>query len=211
MIRISRIETRTSYDRVAPEYAARIYGELAGKPLDRELLDALARQVSGVIGDLGCGPGHVARYLAERGAAVCGVDLSPGMVAEARRLNPEIPFLAGDLLSLPVADRACGGAAAFYTLIHLTRDELPRATGEMWRVLRPGGLALVAFHRGTETIHFDEWWGETVSVDFHFFQTAEMVEALAAGGFRIEQVWEREPYAGVEHPSQRAYVLARKP
>lgn len=206
-----RTETRTSYDRVAAEYAARIYDELAGKPLDRELLDALAQQVTGVIGDLGCGPGHVARYLRDHGAAVCGVDLSPGMVAEARRLNPEIPLLAGDLLSLPVADRAWGGAAAFYSLIHLTRDELPHAAREMRRVLRAGGLALVAFHRGTETIHLDEWWGEAVSVDFHFFQTDEMVEALAAGGFRIEQVWERKPYPGVEHPSQRAYVLARKP
>lgn len=205
------IDTRTSYDRVAREYAERIYGELAGKPLDRLLLDDLAREANGVIGDLGCGPGHVARYLRDWGADVCGVDLSPAMVAEARRLNPDLPFLVGDLRALPVLDGAWGGAAAFYSLIHLTRAELPRAVREIRRVLCPGGLALVAFHRGSETLHLDEWWGETVSVDFNFFQTTEIVEAFTAGGFQIEQVWEREPYPGVEHPSQRAYILARKP
>ena len=206
-----RIDTRASYDCVARDYAERIYGELAGKPLDRELLDSLACQVAGVIGDLGCGPGHVARYLRDQGAEVCGVDLSPGMVAEARRLNPGLPLLTGDLLALPVPDGAWGGAAAFYSLIHLTRGELPQAVREMRRVLRPGGLALVAFHRGAETIHLDEWWGEAVSVDFHFFQTEEMTDALASGGFTVERVWEREPYPGVEHPSQRTYILARKP
>lgn len=208
---MSRGDTRASYDRVAREYAARIYGELSGKPLDRELLDTLARETSGIIADLGCGPGHVARYLKDQGAQVCGVDLSPGMVAEARRLNPDIPFIVGDLAALPVADGAWGGVAAFYSLIRLSRAELPRAAREIKRALRPGGMVLLAFHRGTETVHLDDWWGEAVSVDFNFFQTAEVVEALAASGFLIEHIWEREPYPDVEHPSRRAYVLARKP
>lgn len=52
--------TRASYDRVAEEYAARIAGELAGKPLDRALLVCLVEQVVGLgdIADIGCGPGQ---------------------------------------------------------------------------------------------------------------------------------------------------------
>jgi hypothetical protein len=88
------IDTQTSYDKVAEEYVQRIFDELQHKPLDRELLDRLIVDVQGLgpICDLGCGPGHVARYLHERGADVVGVDLSPGMVEQARRLNPGIPF-----------------------------------------------------------------------------------------------------------------------
>jgi trans-aconitate methyltransferase len=58
-------DVRTSYDRVADEYVARIYGELQHKPFDREMLDRFAARVKphGLICDLGCGPGHVARYL----------------------------------------------------------------------------------------------------------------------------------------------------
>ena len=56
---------QTSYDRVAEEYVARLFGELEHQPLDRQLLDRFAArvQVIGTACDLGCGPGHVARYL----------------------------------------------------------------------------------------------------------------------------------------------------
>jgi 2-polyprenyl-3-methyl-5-hydroxy-6-metoxy-1,4-benzoquinol methylase len=66
------------YDRVAAEYARRIFGELEHKPLDRQLLDRFAAMVQGrgQVCDLGCGPGHVARYLHERGVQVMGLDLS---------------------------------------------------------------------------------------------------------------------------------------
>jgi trans-aconitate methyltransferase len=62
-------EVEDSYDRVAKEYATRIFRELNHKPLDRELLDRFALRVHGIgpVCDLGCGPGHVARYLHERG------------------------------------------------------------------------------------------------------------------------------------------------
>ena len=50
--------------------------------MDRQLLDRFADSVrgAGVVCDLGCGPGQVARYLQERGLPVCGVDLSLGMI-----------------------------------------------------------------------------------------------------------------------------------
>ena len=69
-----------SYDRVAERYAAEIAGELTHKPFDRGLLDALAELAcGGPVADVGCGPGHVAAYLAGRGARTIGLDRSPGM------------------------------------------------------------------------------------------------------------------------------------
>ena len=208
----SRINLQESYDRVAEPYAARIFDELSGKPLDRWLLDRLAESAGGIgpICDLGCGPGQVACYLHERGAEVCGVDLSAGMVEQARRLTPGIPFLQGDMLALDVADATWGGIAAFYSLIHVPRPELEQAIGEMYRVLRPGGLALLAFHVGEETTHLEDWFGKSVSVDFFFFRPNEIKERLLAAGFVIEDAIEREPYPDVEHPSRRAYLYARK-
>src|SRR6185503_18846710 len=100
------IDTQSSYDRVADEYVRRIAGELAGKPFDRELLDNFANRVrdSGLVCDMGCGPGHVARYLHDRGVSICGIDLSAEMVERARSLNPGITFTHGDMVNLDVAD-----------------------------------------------------------------------------------------------------------
>jgi SAM-dependent methyltransferase len=204
---------QVTYDRVAAEYAQRIFDELRYKPLDRQLLDRLAAAVSpdGVICDLGCGPGQIARYLRDRGARVVGVDLSPQMIAEARRLNPDIEFQPGNLLALDVADETWAGIAAFYSLIHVPRAEVVTALIELKRVLQPGGLLLIAVHLGTEVLHLDEWWGQPVSADFVYFQAPEIQAYAQAAGFQIEDLIERPPYPDVEHPSHRAYLLARKP
>jgi SAM-dependent methyltransferase len=114
-------------------------------------------------------------------------------------------------MSLDAADGTWGGIVAFYSIIHLTDDELPHAFAEFNRVLRPGGLILVAFHLGSETIHRDELWGGRVDLDFRFFQPATIGRLLETAGFTIEAKVERQPYSRVEFPSQRAYLLARKP
>ena len=62
--------TQAGYDAVAEEYAERFFDELAAKPLDRALLDCLAELTRGlgVVADIGCGPGQIARYLADHGS-----------------------------------------------------------------------------------------------------------------------------------------------
>lgn len=202
-----------SYDLVADEYVRRIFEELQHKPLDRELLDRFATRVRdvGPVCDMGCGPGHVARYLHERGVDVCGVDLSAGMVAQARRLVPGVEFRQGDIMHLQAPDQAWAGIAAFYSLLHIPRGDLAEAFGELRRVLRPGGVLLLAFHIGDETIHLDEWWGQKVCVDFFLFRSDGMTAFLRAAGFEIDQVIERDPYPDVEHQSRRSYIFARRP
>jgi SAM-dependent methyltransferase len=204
---------RASYDRLADEYAAHIYDELRHKPLDRELLDRLAVRVGalGPICDVGCGPGQVARYLRDQGAAVLGVDLSEGMLAQARRLNPDIEFHQGDMLALGDADASWGGAALFYSLIHIPRERAPQALAELRRVLRPGGWLLIAVHVGQETVHRDELWGQPISIDFIFYEPEVLQQLLGEAGFVVDEVVVREPYPEVEVATRRAYLLAHKP
>lgn len=204
--------TRTAYDAVASEYAAKFAGELDYKPLDREILARFAVRVGsrGPVCDLGCGPGQTTAYLAKQGASVLGLDVSQLTLVEARQLYPRLPFVSGDMLSLPFANESMAGAVAFYAIVHFSREELARALAEMARVLGPDGLALLAFHIGDETIHVDEFLGKPVSMDFVFFPTDEVVGAIRSTGMAVEEVLEREPYPEVEYQSRRAYVLARK-
>jgi SAM-dependent methyltransferase len=203
---------RESYDRLAEEYTHRIADELQHKPLDRELLDRFARQTSGrgEVCDMGCGPGHVARYLRNAGASVFGLDLSTGMLAQARKLNPEIRFREGNMSDLDIADGALAGIAAFYAIVNFSRESLLTVFREMHRVLHSRGLLLLAFHVGNEVLHEDELWGQKISMDFLLFPPREIVCDLEAVGFVVEEVVEREPYPNVEYPSRRAYVFARK-
>lgn len=204
---------RESYDRLAEEYARRFVNELQHKPLDRELLNRFSAEVvgRGEVCDLGCGPGQVARYLRDTGTAVFGLDLSPRMLEQARQLNPDICFREGNMMALNLPDEALAGIAAFYAIVNIPKEALPLVFREMERVLQPGGLLLLAFHTGDETLHLPELWGRPISMDFFFFLVREIREFLEAAGFVIEEVIEREPYAPeVEYQSRRAYIFARK-
>ena len=207
--------TRHAYDQVAHLYAQRIFTELYFKPFDREQLDRLIERVGGLgpICDLGCGPGQVARYLKDHGAATLGVDLSPAMVAQAAALNQDLEFQAGDMRALTgVPDGAWGGIAAFYSLIHVDRPDLPQALRELRRALAPGGWLLAAVHLGSETLHRDELWGIPVSLDFYHFTSAELQGYLEQAGFTMVEVLERDPYPpDIEYQSRRSYLWAQKP
>jgi SAM-dependent methyltransferase len=202
---------RRSYDAVAERYVANIGGELAGKPLDRALLACLAEQApqDAPIADLGAGPGHVAAWLASRGAAAVGIDLSPAMIAAGRREYPNVDFREGDFLALPASDGEFGAVIAFYSIIHLEPGELGRAFAEIHRVLRPGGQVLVAFHIGTEVRHLDEWWDRRVDVDFRFFEPAHVSAVMEGAGLRVVAKLERTNYPH-EVETRRAYLLAQR-
>jgi len=207
-------DLQSSYDRVAEDYASQFCDELDKKPFDRKMLDWLAERVneSGVICDMGCGPGQIARYLHEHGAKACGVDLSTEMLKHAQRLNPDIPFRQGNMLALTdIADGSYTAIAAFYSIIHIPRSSVVEALRELKRVLSPRGLLLLTFHIGQQIIHRDEWWDKEVSLDFIFFETEEMKGYLKTAGFELEEVIERDPYADVEYQSRRAYIFARRP
>jgi SAM-dependent methyltransferase len=209
---VNHDSVRRSYDQVASLYLDRFRNELDHKPLDRALLRSVIEQgVRGLpVGDLGCGPGHVAAWLAGRGARAVGIDLSASMLSVGRQAHPQVEFRLGDLLSLPAGNDEFGAVVALYSIIHLHAAELQAAFSEMKRALAPDGVALISFHLGTETRHVTEWWGTDVALDFQFFEVTEVIASLEGAGFVVEAQLERTSYPH-EVETRRGYLLARRP
>jgi len=201
-----------AYDAVASDYAARFDAELAAKPFDRALLErfgAVLDSVSVVV-DLGCGPGHVGASLAPALGRVVGVDLSAGMLAQARRRHPRVTVVQGDLRNLPLADGVADGAVCFYSLIHLRRPEVGGALGEIHRVLRPGGSVLLAVHGGRGVLHTEGWFDRAVSVDATLFEAAELSRLAERAGLGVTELARRNPYK-TEAQTERLYLWATRP
>jgi SAM-dependent methyltransferase len=205
------------YDGVARPYTAAIGDELSGKPLDRALLRVVAEAGrDGVVADLGGGPGHVAAHLRDLGVRAFDVDRSPAMATIAAT-DFGVPALAGDLTRLPLDGASVAAAVCWYAVIHLDDDARARAYAEFARVLRPGGLVVLAFHVSDDEVaaggakHLDEFLGVPVQLTFRFLDPPAEEVRLRQAGLEVEARLERQAYPGVEHASLRCYLLARRP
>jgi SAM-dependent methyltransferase len=194
-----------SYDQVARSYEARFRDELAGKPRDRQLLEAFAASVGDPVVEVGCGPGQVGGYLRERGRSVIGADISPAM-AELALFRLDAALVA-DMRSLPLRTGAVAGLVAFYSLIHVRRSEVPAVLREFERVLWPGGLVLLSAHEGQGEIQLDEFLGHAVPFAATLFELEELVRATEAAGLQVVRAERRAPYPS-ESPTFRLYIEA---
>ena len=204
--------TRSSYDTIAPDTAEQWKEVLAAQPLDRAVLAAFAELVlaagGGSVADIGCGTGRVTCHLHGLGVDVFGIDLSPGMLAIARRDHPGLRFDVGSMTALDVPDAALTGLMAYYSTIHIPDDLLPEVFAEFHRVLAPGGHALLAFQVGDEPLRMSEAWGHEISLVFHRRRPEQVGALLAAAGLPVHAHGVREAGAGERTP--QAYLLARK-
>ena len=138
---------RSMFDRIAPVYDA--MNRLMTAGLDqrwrREAAEAVVRPGDRVL-DSCCGTGDLAIAAAAAGGNVTGIDFSKPMLERARSKAPDIEWVEGDALALPLADEAFDSATVGFGVRNLS--ELDKGLRELRRVLRPGGrLAILEITR----------------------------------------------------------------
>jgi ubiquinone/menaquinone biosynthesis C-methylase UbiE len=138
--------TRAYYDEFAARYEERRDGRDPGGYHD--LLDELEVGFVERYGrgrdvlEVGCGTGLILRRIAAFARMARGVDLSPGMLAQARARGLDV--LEASATSLPFPDASFDVVCSFKVLAHVR--EIGRALAEMARVTRPGGVVLAELY-----------------------------------------------------------------
>ena len=154
--------TRRDYDEVAELYDDLVRrGDEVTDALSAAMITAFADIVragdsAGAVVDAGCGPGQWTDHLDRVGVRAYGIDLSPAMVAIARRYRPDLRYEVGSMLHLGVPAESVAGILAHFSLIHTPPNLLPRVLTEFARVIEPGGPLLVGVQI-TETADASGW------------------------------------------------------
>ena len=202
-------ETRNGWDAFAEEYLRRYQHELTVKVWDRLVLNGFAelvRAAPGPVVEVGSGPGFVTAYLNGLGLDVTGIDLSPEMVAVARREHPQVRYEVGSMtaLKLPAASQA--GLVAWYSIVNTPDEALPAVFAEFHRVLAPGAPVLLAFQTGDEVVVRE-------GITFHRRGIEAVLPHLTAAGLEPVMRTLREPasYPGMVEAVPQAYLVVRRP
>ena len=97
--------------------------------------------------DLACGAGRHVRELNEAGVRAIGLDLSAVLLREARKADPDLPIVRGDMRELPFGDSSFGGLTSFFTSFGYfgTTGEDRAVIGQIRRTLSTDGSFMLDF------------------------------------------------------------------
>jgi SAM-dependent methyltransferase len=235
--------TTATYDQVAADYARHHeemrphwadrleqFVDLLGEEADRLPLPNLGVPEAEVslaeflqflpVLDAGCGTGRDTRALAAHDLPVLGIDLSWGMLEEARaRTARRLPrgaihYALSDLRRLELPDASCRGIWCSASLLHIPHHVAPRAVAELARVARPGAPAVIFLKRredqSQEQFLDYEQDGVVAGRRFYAYYTREEArELIGSGGFTIAE----EAVVPDGRPSAPDWIslVARKP
>ena len=154
------------------------------------------------VADLGCGAGYLSSYLAAHVDRVIAVDHAGKMLEAARRrVGNDVEFRQGELEELPLADGEVD--AAFANLVWHHVADMDRAAAEVFRVVRPGGAAVI-----TDLLPHDEDWMRDRLGDLRLGVRPEAVLAsLARAGFTELHRTDVHDQYHVEGPNGRSVDL----
>jgi SAM-dependent methyltransferase len=182
--------------RIADDPRLRFLGELTDRLADGA--DVL---------DLGCGAGVPCTALLAERHDVVGVDLSATQLGLARRNVPRARFEKGDMTTVSFPDGGFDAVTAFYSVLHVPREDQGALFARIARWLRPGGWFLAALGCSESNGVEADWLGTPMFFSSH--APAENRRLLAAAGFTLvvdEPVTMHEP----EGPATFHWVLGRR-
>ena len=137
--------------------------------------------------DAGCGTGRVAARLSELGFNVMGVDVDPGMLAQAQTDWPDLDWRVGDLSTLDLGSTFDAVVVAGNTIPLLEPGTLEATCHRLAAHLEPAGWLVCGF--GLDEAHLPKSCPVTPLADVN--------RAMAAAGLReveLWSTWDREPF-----------------
>ncbi|MCA9657399.1 MAG: class I SAM-dependent methyltransferase [Myxococcales bacterium] len=199
----SRTDNRSYYDAFARGYDD---GRDVGyhKLIDDQAAAIVGRYAAGKEAlEVGCGTGLILERVAAGARRVKGIDLSPGMLAQAKGRGLDVEV--ADATELPFADDSFDVAYSFKVLAHIPQWQ--RCVAEMVRVVRPGGHVIFdVYNRNSLRFLIKRLWGprktsesyDEGAISTNFMTPAEAKARLPAGTRLVDEVGIR---IAIPHPA----------
>jgi SAM-dependent methyltransferase len=187
---VSDPRTISVYDRQSDEYTAMVEREALRDPMIARFIAACPP--GGRVLDLGCGPGHYARRMAEAGLVVEALDASTAMLERASRI-PGVAARLGRFENLDARD-CYDGIWAYFSLLHAPRSDFPKHLDRISAALKPGGVFFLGMKRGTGSDR------DRLDRFYEYFERDELEAHLVSAGLEPVAHWTGKAAGLSGHP-----------
>lgn len=198
---------------VIPVYnkIAKAYADAFSKPSEYldEFLELLP--TNGKVLDVGCGVGVDSDYMQAKGFKVVGVDISEKMLEIARSNNSNVDFRLEDVRSVEFGKNEFDGIVASCSLIHISKEEVPKTLKRLSLFLKSGGIIYISLQSGeSKEIFIDEPFKHDEKLFLNIISFDEIKKLLTEEGFEIMHRHERKAEKKEELDFTKLYIIAVK-
>lgn len=142
--------------------------------------------------DVGCGPGFKAKYIADRGLEVTGIDISSRQIELARETAPEVQFAVHDVRAITDLG-TFDGIMLFASLLHIAKNEVDAVLAAVRDSLTNNGAAYIVVKQTKEGAPDEEEkeetsFGKTFTRFFSYFTADELRDRMTRAGFDVDNV-----------------------
>lgn len=200
---------QASYDAMSDEYA--VWSGRIADGARRRWTDFLLETLpqGALLLDLGCGNGMPSTCELAGRFTVTGVDVSARQLELARHNVPNATFIQSEMSRLDFPPHSFDAVTAFYSIIHLPRDEQPGVFRSIHGWLRPGGYLVAVMGAADSPGDVEpDWLGAPMY--WSHFDSATNVAMIAEAGFEIVSAQE-ETISEDGVPVTFLWIAARKP
>jgi len=158
--------------------------------------------------ELGCGVGVPTTQKLATQCRVTGVELSRRQVEIGRRNVPGATFIHADMRTVTLPSSHFDGVAAFYSIIHVPREDHGAVLRRVAQWLRPNGVFLGSFGTSDMSMGYEQdWLGEPMF--WSSFEPEMTTELVKSSGLAVE--WARIETADEDGvPVRFLWILARR-
>jgi len=186
--------TREAYDAVAFGYAENTFKKRWMAGYINDFSKNLPK--SGLILDLGCGPGCDSSMLIDLGFEVTGVDFSQEMISEAKKRVPKANFVCEDMRDIDFPDNTFDAVWCVGSLHHLTKKDVPDLFRKLYLMLKQNSSGFISTQYGEGEryrIHKQVSVGTLTKKFWSFWKPEHLTEVLKDCGFEILDTKVSEP------------------
>jgi len=170
-----------TYNKIASIYAKYTYEKL----LQFQLTKFISLLPGKKVLDAGCGSGRDVSYFLEEGLDAMGIDLSEGMIEEAKKRVKKGNFKIMNFLDLKFKDKTFDGIWSMAGFLHTSREDLKKALKEFYRVLKEEGILYIAVVEGEGEREIKKKKYQNEPRTYVFYKKEELEKYLNESNFKI--------------------------
>lgn len=183
-------KTIETYNHHASDYEHKFMDFASYKNKVKDFCEILKRQAR--VLDVGCGPGNVAKMLAEpdKEFEVLGIDLSSEMIKRARVnvISPRVQFLVRDIRDMGLEGKEYDAVIASFCLPHLTNEEAEKLIKDVSMVLVKGGFLYLSCMEGSKSGFETTSFSLDEFIFFNYYSEEFIQRVLTKNNLRLMQL-----------------------